>query len=360
DTGFSLDIDAFVHLHLIATRDFINGDDDVGDGDSAQMSHGTMTLSTCGGLAPGNLIGVAPGAEYVLAKTEILIKEIRVEEDYWVAGLEWADSMGCDLVSSSLGYTDWHTNPSDYDGNTAPATIAADLAAARGLLVVNAAGNGGCDPLHPSLVIPADGDSVLTVGASDFHGAIAGFSSCGPTFDGRIKPDVVAPGVNVRVAHPRSGQYGSGSGTSFATPLVTGVCALLLQKNPSTSPYALIQTLRETATRADTPAIPYGWGLIQAAEAAGIVRVPPIEAWPNPASSKVTIVISYDEAAGENILRVFTVAGQPVFDTTFNSSRVDWYGLTSGRNRVAAGIYLFWVKTSKREDLLKVAWLPNE
>lgn len=125
DTGYSLAIDAFKDLQVIATRDFINGDTDVGDGDTLQMDHGTATLSVCGGFLPGQLIGVAYGAEFALAKTEIVSEEIRIEEDYWVAGLEWIDSLGCDIASSSLGYIDWYT-AADLNGSTATTTIAAE------------------------------------------------------------------------------------------------------------------------------------------------------------------------------------------------------------------------------------------
>jgi serine protease AprX len=268
DTGYDLSAPVFDSLRLVATHDFINNDDNVQEGNTNQRMHGTGTVSVCGGFYPGQLIGAAPKAEYALAETETVDSETRIEEDRWVAGLEWLDSLGCDLVSSSLGYLDWYTYDS-LDGNSAWATRHADLAAARGMLVVNAAGNEG-DKNWKYVIVPADGDSVLAVGATTLAGVRAGFSSVGPTFDGRTKPDVMAPGVNVRCAIPGPFGFAGLNGTSFATPLVSGVCALLLQNDPSLTPYDLITRLRETATRASAPNDSMGWGIVQGARAANL------------------------------------------------------------------------------------------
>ncbi len=350
DTGFSLGIDALHTTKVIATWDFINNDSDVGDQDTAQMSHGTSTLSLCGGFAPGTLIGVAPDAEYALAKTEVVTSETKIEEDYWVRGLWWADSLGCDIVSSSLGYVDWYS-PSQLDGNTAVTTKAADLVAERGLLVVNAAGNEGAR----GLIAPADGKLVLTVGASDFSGTPTGFSSRGPTADGRIKPDVMAPGQGIWVATPRDSGYTYSNGTSFATPLVAGVCALLLQKDPALKPQQVIGLLRRTATQADHPDNASGWGVVHAAEAASqpvADTASLIEAWPNPFADSVKIVTP---DSGSATLRVFTVAGQPVYSSTFGGNSTVWPGTNNEGAQVASGVYLVWVQTPKREGTIKVA-----
>ncbi|HUU45991.1 MAG TPA: S8 family serine peptidase [Acidobacteriota bacterium] len=273
DSGFRINNGVFDSLRLVpgGTRDFINGDDDVDDNDEVQVQHGTKTLSLCAGFVPGELIGVAPRAEYAVGKVERMNEEIEIEEFDWIAGLEWlVDSIGCDLISSSVGYADWYEY-SDFDGNTALATIAADLAAARGALVVAAVGNYECDPQFMNIIVPADGDSVLAVGAVTFEGERAWFSSCGPTSDGRVKPDVVAPGQSVRLAFP-SGTIGTGNGTSFATPLVAGVCALVLQRRPELTPYELLEHIRNTASRPHEPLNTDGWGLVQAAVALALQR----------------------------------------------------------------------------------------
>jgi subtilisin family serine protease len=270
DTGFSMDHPAFEHIvtsgRLIATHDFINGDDDVDDGDESQTSHGTSVLSAAGGFVDGTIAGSAFGAQFALAKTEIKGEEIQIEEDHWVAGLEWGEALGTDIVSSSLGYTDWYTYQ-DMDGNTALCTQAADLAASKGVVVVNAQGNERGLPWH-HMIAPADGDSVIAVGAVDAAGQISGFSSAGPTYDGRIKPDVVARGVGTYCAVPGGG-YGSLGGTSFATPLVAGVCALLLEAHPSWDPIDVREALWTTASKADDPDNLMGYGIVNAAKASG-------------------------------------------------------------------------------------------
>ena len=303
DTGYDLEIEAFDSLIVVSTRDFINGDQDVGDQDAAQMSHGTSTVSVCGGFSPGKLVGVAPHAEYALAKTELEAPEEQIEEDYWVAGLAWLDSLGCDLASSSLGYADWYTY-SQMDGNTAVTTMAADMAAARGLLVVNSAGNEG-NKSWRYMIAPADGDSTLAVGATTLSGTRAVFSSQGPTADGRIKPDVMAPGVGVWCANANSGTFSGKNGTSFSAPLVTGICALLLQRDPTLTPYGLIELLRQTATNAETPDTLMGWGVVQAARAAGLPE---------------TLLVAWDDEFTTAIDSAIESASPGVLKNDFNSS----------------------------------------
>jgi len=279
DTGFFIDHPAFKHIldsdRLVATHDFINGDDDVGDADIDQGAHGTSVLSVVGGFVNDTIVGSAYGAQFALAKTEIEAEEIQIEEDYWVAGLEWGEELGTDIVSSSLGYTDWYTYQ-DMDGNTALCTQAADLAVSRGVVVVNAAGNERNKPWY-YIIAPADGDSVIAVGAVDLQGNLAPFSSAGPTYDGQTKPDVCACGFGTYCAVPGGG-YGNLDGTSFATPLVAGVCALLLEANPDWSPIQVRDGLWNTASQADSPDNLMGYGIVNASKASGfsyLVASPP-------------------------------------------------------------------------------------
>ncbi len=183
-----------------------------------------------------------------------------------MAGLEWVELQGADLVSSSLGYVTFHT-ASDFDGNTAASTVAADMAAARGLLVVNGAGNQGGTGFDV-IIAPADGDSVVAVGSTDVNGIIAAHSSSGPTYDGRTKPDVVAQGFQVPVVDPNDDfAYTTNGGTSFSGPFVAGVAALILERAPFLGPIKIREALRETASRHDNPDNNYGWGLVDALEA---------------------------------------------------------------------------------------------
>jgi serine protease AprX len=277
DTGYFIHHNAFKHIlntgRLIATWDFINGDEDVEDVPDVQRNHGTYTFSAVGGFVEDTLIGPAYGAQFALAKTEIDGPETQIEEDFWVLGVQWAESLGTDIVSSSLGYIDWYTYE-NMDGNTAWCTIAADLAASKGIVVVNAAGNERNKDWY-YIIAPSDGDSVIAVGAVNSQGELADFSSAGPTYDGRIKPDVLARGVSTYCAWPNGG-YGGVSGTSLSTPLVAGVCALLLEIHPDWTPYDVINALHSTASQACRPDNLKGWGIANAYSACGLDTVPQI------------------------------------------------------------------------------------
>ena len=272
DTGFDYKFhEAFSQLEVIAEYDFINDDsttqNEPGDNDAySQHNHGTSTLSALGGFKEGQLIGPAFGARFLLAKTEDVRSETPVEEDYWVAGIEWLERMGADVVNSSLGYNDWYTYE-DMDGKTAVTTIAADKAVEKGVVVVNSMGNEGNNSWY-HMIAPADGFNVISVGAVYTTGELVGFSSRGPTYDGRTKPDVVAMGSNVYSAQPSTtGSYTRKSGTSLSSPLTAGVAALVLQAHPYLTPFQVRDALRETADRANNPGYDYGWGLVNAYEA---------------------------------------------------------------------------------------------
>ena len=268
DTGFRTTHEALAGIPVLGAWDFVNNDaivdNEAGDPVSS-INHGTMTLSTVAGHLPGQLVAPAFGVSVLLAKTEDVSQEVPPEEDDWVAGLEWAEAQGADIVSSSLGYIDWYVY-ADLDGNTAVTTIAADLAAGRGLIVVNSAGNDRHG--SGSLIAPADADSIITVGAVDADGVTAYFSSPGPTADGRIKPDVAALGVLNTVADPTDdANYLNASGTSFSCPLVSGVVALMLERTPGLTPLQVREALCATASQSSAPDNDQGWGIIDATAA---------------------------------------------------------------------------------------------
>jgi hypothetical protein len=265
DAGFNTLNPAFTGITVTAQYDFVFGDTVVRNqpNDSLILDpqfHGTAVWSLFAGSVPGRLVGIARGASFLLAKTEDVRSETRVEEDNYVAALEWADSIGVDIASSSLGYLAFDNGfsytPSQLNGDVAVTSVAADSAAAHGILVVTAAGNSG--PAFRTLVTPGDAKSVITAGAEDSLGNIAGFSSRGPTADGRLKPDLTAPGVAVCVV--TGSTMGRLNGTSFATPLLAASAALVKQEQPALGPLALRAALRRYAANTQHPDSTRGWG----------------------------------------------------------------------------------------------------
>ena len=239
-------------LNVIAEYDFVNNDanTDIETGDpSGQADHGTMTLSCLGAYKLGQYVGGAYNASFILCKTEDTSQEVPAEEDNYVAGLEFIEAHGGDMVTSSLGYIDWYTQ-ADLDGQTAVTTLAVNIATANGLHCCNAAGNEYHDtnPSVAHLIAPADAFQVITCGAVDSSGAIASFSSDGPTADGRVKPELLARGVSASVVSTTSTtSYTTADGTSFATPLTACVVACLIQARPYWTPDQMRAHLFDTA-----------------------------------------------------------------------------------------------------------------
>jgi len=269
DSGFQLDHQSLGQLEVRGQRDFVNGDGDTSYDPRtdlpSQPSHGTAVLSVLAGYLPGTLIGPAYRSEFLLAKTERVGSELPVEEDYWCAGVEWAEAEGADILTSSLTYHLWY-HWRDLDGRTSPSTRAANLAFERGLLIVNAIGNEG--PREGSIGAPADAPGAISVGAVNGIGNVTTFSSVGPTYDRRMKPDVVALGSAVWSAQARTwDRYAPVSGTSFAAPLVAGCAALVLSRHPDWGPEAVRDALTMSASRADRPDNQYGWGIVNARDA---------------------------------------------------------------------------------------------
>ena len=272
DSGFDgVDtVDVFdslwVQKRVIAWYDFVDHDTTVFRSDS----HGTQVLSTIAANLPGQMIGTAPHASFILCRTEDARSETQQEEHNWVAAMEWADSIGVDVIHSSLGYAEFDDAEESYsykdmDGKTAIITRAAALAARKGIIVTTSAGNQGTDSWR-YITAPCDADSVLCVGAVTRTGKRSVFSSFGPTSDGRVKPDVVALGSNTTVASPRN-YITSSQGTSFSGPIIAGLAACLRQAHPKRSNIDIIQAVRLSADQYNFPDDEYGYGIPDAGKA---------------------------------------------------------------------------------------------
>lgn len=229
-----------------------------------ETDHGTMVLSTMAVNEPYYYIGVSPEASYVLVRTEDEYTESPMEEDYWAAGAEYADSLGVDVINSSLGYhafddEDLNYTYADQDGHQSLISHTASLLAGKGIVLVNSAGNEGMGSWK-KVNFPADADDIITVGSITQHGKNAPFSSVGPTADGRVKPDVMAWGSPVSVFSGR-GLVINDVGTSFSSPLVAGLVACLWQALPDKTAKEIIDLVRRSSNQYQRPDNIYGYGV---------------------------------------------------------------------------------------------------
>ena len=286
DSGFHRVHEAFHSvehpLQVIAEWDFVKNDNntDIQTGDYAtQHKHGTWILGTMAAYLPNQMVGTAYEARFVLAKTENVASETSIEEDFYVAGLEFVEAHGADVATSSLGYIDWYTQ-ADMNGVTAVTSIAVNIATANGVVCLTAAGNEGHDTnaATNTLIAPADAMQVLTCGAVDSAGTIASFSSSGPSADGRVKPEILAMGVTTATVNSTNTTGLSGvSGTSLSTPLLAGAVACLLQARPDFTVDSLRTALFATASRSDSsgthpdPLFVTGYGIVKAFPASQFV-----------------------------------------------------------------------------------------
>lgn len=296
DGGFSgvLEHPAFDSLwennQILGTKDFIYVGGDV----YTESAHGKAVLSCMGANVPGKMIGTAPKASYWLIRSEDVKSETLIEEYNWVSAAEFADSVGADVINSSLSYSGfddpvWDHSYEDLDGNTAIATIGADIAASKGILVHNSAGNSG-NSGFPWNGAPADADSVISCGAVGWDDQYAGFSSIGPTADGRIRPIVMALGAGAFVASGTN-DYTYANGTSFSSPILAGMSTCLWQANPNLKVMEVYEGIKESASEASNPNNQMGWGIANYAKANSVLTTVEyqtdkaenkISLWPNP------------------------------------------------------------------------------
>lgn len=363
DAGFinANSISSLAHLRnrkgIVATYDFVKKNAFVYD----FHNHGTAVLSVLAGKINNELAGTAPGADYLLLKTEDVLSEFPCEEDFWAAGAEFADSAGADIISSSLGYFNFDDPAlnykfSDLDGNTAFITRVADIAASKGILVVNSAGNERMNSWK-HIICPADGDSVIAVGAVDGNNYISTFSSAGPTFDRRIKPDNCAMGVNVPLQTDIN-SVTRASGTSFSCPVLSGMAACLIQAVPGSVSSDIIEALRISADRYTTPDSLYGYGIPDMVAALlklqeKYVRIPDASTSvsPNPTSGNFEII--FKEPPDNISVEIVTLSGRLIYRHNFTGYAGRSLVLTELNNE-SQGTYFIRLITGSRITVHKI------
>lgn len=344
---------------LLGTRDFVYGSNSV----YTQSTHGTSCLSTMAAYVPNTFVGTAPKASYYLIHTEDSNSENIIEEYNWVSGAEYADSLGVDICTTSLGYVDFDMTQWDhpfehYDGHTAPMSIGSEIAASRGMICLNAAGNdgdtwggGGC-----TLGIPGDAEHILTIGAVDAWGQRAYFSSVGPTYDGRIKPDVMAMGQDTFVASSDGGYY-NGSGTSFATPVMAGAVTCLRQSNPYATVQEFCDIVRQCGDHVNNPDNRYGYGIPDLAMALEALHVEEanhhaeeiINVFPNPSEGAVHVTLKEGVKAE---VGVYDFMGHQLYVYSFNG--LNHTTLEKYLNSLSGGVYFVMAKSDLGSQTVKV------
>lgn len=345
---------------ILGSKDFVY----IGGSVFNDSDHGKSVLSCMGANLPGEMIGTAPEADYWLLRPEEGPHENVIEEYNWVSAAEFADSVGADVINSSLSYIDfdlpeWDHFPEEMDGNTAIATIGADIAASKGILVFNSAGNSY--PEITWLGAPADGDSVFTVGAVDLSDQRASFSSTGPTADGRTKPDAMACGAGATIVDRYQVISTSGYGTSFSSPILAGMSTCLWQSHPEMSMMEVYESIKESGSYADNPDNFMGWGIPDFDGADSILTAIEhpffndnlIAAYPNPFRGQLEVEINIDSS--ENIsVELINLAGIVVLSKNFSLANNKKFTLTSGLSSLPQGIYFLKVVTKHKTAVVKI------
>jgi len=358
DNGF-IGVDSalpFERLHtenrILGGYDFVNRNDNFYVGGS----HGTRVLSIIGAYQENQLIGTAPNALFYLFITEDNISETPLEESLWVEAAEKADSLGVDIINTSLGYSvfdnpNYNYTYNDMDGTTTFISRGVNMAYSKGMICVNSAGNSG-NGSWQYITAPADAFGAFTIGAVDDQGNYASFSSIGPTFDGRIKPDVMAQGV-ANANALSNGSINSGSGTSFASPIIAGLVACLWEAFPEFTNQELMQFIRESAHLYDNPTAQMGYGIPNFYQVYQDLKTNKltknqIRLFPNPTSDFLYLYTNNTDETEENHLKIFDVSGKVVTEKRIkNHASIDIQHLQNG-------LYFYQISTSKQSQRGKI------
>lgn len=354
---------------ILGEYDFVNSETSVNE----DNIHGANCFSILASNKPGIIVGSAPDANYFLFKTEETATEKPIEEQYWVVAAERADSAGADMISSSLGYSNFddptlNIEYAQRDGNTSPITRAADLAARKGMIIMNSAGNSGMLTDDFKYVMsPADGDSVVAVGAVDVNGMISPYSSWGPNGAGKQKPNIVSVGTNTAYANPQ-GNVETGSGTSYSNPNIAGLIACLWQAFPEFTNMDIIDAVQKSADRYNHPDERYGYGIpnMRIAYALleskrqekfkAILKESWISAFPVPFVQSFTVFLKAP-AAGTANMRILDLSGRVVFVKTMEVQKDVYYTLHLNPPVIGSGIYYLQYTDGKNTTVLKLVRL---
>jgi serine protease AprX len=315
------------------------------------FQHGTQTLSNMGGYVDGQLVGTAPDAKYYLFVTEDFATENPIEESNWVEAAEMADSLGVDVISTSLGYFGYDNATysytyNDMNGLTSFISQGASIAFTRGMICVTSAGNSG-NSSEPHIATPADTANTLTVGAVNSAEVKTGFSSIGPTFDGRQKPDVMALGASATVA-TQTGTISTNSGTSFSCPILAGAVASLWSAFPNKTNEEIIQLVKASSDRYSSPDNLYGFGIPDFQLALNLVLSNPgfentsiFNVFPNPTSDYVTI--SCPDNLFGNTLKFYNNLGQLILE-----QKIEYKNQNISLQSLASGIYYYNISSTEK------------
>jgi hypothetical protein len=366
DSGWNLTnvLPAFEKLReegrIAMTRDFVfTTSPDV----YVLSNHGTFVLSTMASWWPDSLIGTAPEATYYLFRTEDPLSENLVEEDNWVAAAELSDSLGIDIINSSLGYSlfddpEMNHTYGDMNGNTTRCSIAADIASDKGILVVNSAGNSG-NSAWRYITAPSDGDHVLCVGAVDANEVKAGFSGFGPSSDGDIKPNVAAMGQATAYAALDS-TVRTGNGTSFSSPVIAGLAACLMEAFPDKSNFEIKEAIERSASQFNAPDDSLGYGIpdfmlaFQILQGDESMAEGDFEAtlFPNPCVNELTVLLR-DAPYCDISYEIYDASGKRVFEG-IGMQQYNQYGILkfSGMDALSPGHYSLHLGRAGRHSVL--------
>lgn len=348
---------AFDENRIQAGPDFVRGHNSIVN--YTYSSHGQKVLSTMAGNINGTYIGTAPEANYILIRTEDEFTEKLIEEYYWLQAAEYADSIGVDMINSSLGYTIFNDSLENHtyeqmNGDYTLITEAADWAAQTGILVVNSAGNSGNSEWY-YIGAPADGDSVFSIGAVNMDGISAEFSSHGPTFDGRVKPNVVGHGAGVYVASGDE-DYGPSNGTSFSGPIICGMTASLWQYlktiEPNISNMDVISLVEESSNLYPDFNADMGYGI------PNYMSITPditpfeisdedIGLYPNPFTNTLTIHYNFKPS---DLIEVYSATGQLLVTKKI---QIQCIASSVNTDHLPKGLYFIGINSKHKKNVFK-------